>query len=286
MTSQHAVVSIGNDVKLHFAAYGEGPRTAVLLHGFPQTGHEWRKVSPLLVEMGFRVIVPDYRGAGGSSKPAGGYDKWTMAGDIEALLREHLAVQQPIALVGHDIGAMVALAFAFRFREFVSHLVLIDAPLQGTSFMTAMRGDPRGWHVAFHQARDIAEHLVHGRERGYLHHIIGVRIFDPSAISGDDFDLYVDAYSTPGAMRAAFELYRAFDDDCCAIERARKQGKLEMPLLTLAGEAGGLAKWMPQMAREIAAQVDHRTSPKAAHWVPEEDPQFIAEAIATFVAAP
>mgnify|MGYP001035099722 CR=1 FL=1 len=285
MTSQHAIVSVGDGVKLHFAADGEGPRTAVLLHGFPQTYHEWRKVAPLLVERGFRVVVPDYRGAGGSSKPVGGYDKWTMAGDIEHLVREHFAVQQSIVLVGHDIGAMVALAFAFRFREFVSHLVLIDAPLQGTSFMTEMRGDPRGWHVAFHQARDIAEHLVHGRERAYLQHIIGMRIFNPSAISSDDFDLYVDAYSTPGAMRAAFELYRAFDDDGRVIEEACKQGKLGVPLLTLAGEAGGLARWMPQMAQEIAEQVDHRTSPKAAHWVPEEDPQFIADAISGFVAA-
>jgi pimeloyl-ACP methyl ester carboxylesterase len=232
------------------------------------------------------VVVPDYRGAGGSSKPAGGYDKWTMAGDIEVLVREHLTVQQPIVLVGHDIGAMVALAFAFRFRERVSHLVLVDAPLQGTSFMTEMRGDPRGWHVGFHQARDIAEYLVHGRERGYLQHMIGVRIFDPSAIGRDDFDLYVDAYSTPGAMRAAFELYRTFDDDGLAIKEALVQGKLEMPVLTLAGEAGGLSKWMAQMAREIAELVEHRTSPKAAHWVPEEDPQFVAEAIARFVAAP
>lgn len=149
-----------------------------------------------------------------------------------------------------------------------------------------MDDGPHGWHVALHQARDIADHLVHGRERGNLQHIIGVRIFDPSAISRDDFDLYVDAYSTPGAMRAAFELYRAFDDAGRAIEEARKQGKLGMPVLTLAGEAGGLAQWMPQMAQEIAEQVDHQTSPKAAHWVPEEDPQFIAEAIASFIGLP
>lgn len=286
MTSSHAIISVGGDVKLHFAVDGEGSRTVVLLHGFPQTGHEWRKVAPLLVKRGFRVVVPDYRGAGGSSKPAGGYDKWTMAGDIEFLLRKHLVDQEPIVLVGHDIGAMVALAFAFRFRDLVSHLVLIDSPLQGTSFMTEMRGDPRGWHVAFHQARDIAEHLVHGRERGYLRYMIDVRIFDPSAISHDDFDLYVGAYSTPGAMRAAFELYRAFDNDGRAIDEARKQGKLEMPVLTLGGEASGLAKWMPQMAQEIAEHTEHKTTPKAAHWVPEEDPQFVAEAIASFVAAP
>jgi hypothetical protein len=69
-----------------------------------------------------------------------------------------------------------------------------------------MRGDPRGWHAAFHSARDIAEFLVHGRERAYVRHMIDVRIFDPSAISADDFEIYVSAYEAPGAMRAAFEL--------------------------------------------------------------------------------
>jgi pimeloyl-ACP methyl ester carboxylesterase len=121
-----------------------------------------------------------------------------MAGDIQALLRQHLKVEGPVLLVGHDIGAMIALAFALRFRSEVAQLVLIDAPLQGTTQMEQMRGDPRGWHVAFHSARDIAELLVQGRERAYLQYMIGVRINDPSAIPPEDFDVYVRAYEAAG----------------------------------------------------------------------------------------
>jgi pimeloyl-ACP methyl ester carboxylesterase len=209
MDATHASAEVAPGVRLHYLSAGAAARTIVLLHGFPQTSHEWRKVTPALVAAGFRVVCPDYRGAGHSSRPASGYDKWTMAADVQALVREHLKFAEPIVLVGHDIGAMIALAFAMRFRAGVSHLVLIDAPLQGSKLMDEMRGDPRGWHVGFHQARDIAELLVQGRERAYLQYMIGVRIFDPSAISAEDFDTYVRAYEAPGAMRAAFELYRA-----------------------------------------------------------------------------
>lgn len=276
----HASADVAPGVRLHYLAAGEGERTVVLIHGFPQTSHEWRRLVPPLTQAGFRVICPDYRGAGASSKPASGYDKWTMAGDVRSLLREHLAVSDPIVLVGHDIGAMVALAFAFRFRDEVSQLALVDAPLQGTDAMDQMRGDPRGWHVAFHGARDIAELLVQGRERAYLQYMIGVRIFDPSAITSRDLDHYVRAYEAPGAMRAAFELYRAFDEDAAAIRAAlAADGKLRIPTLAVSGEHGGLGRWMPDMLRELAETAADETAPKSAHWVPEENPGFLADAL-------
>jgi pimeloyl-ACP methyl ester carboxylesterase len=279
----HEMVEVSPGVRLHTCAAGEGSRSALLLHGFPQTSHEWRHVAPALIEHGFRVVVPDYRGAGKSSKSVSGYDKWTMAADIRALL-DHVKVGRELVLIGHDVGAMLALAFAFRFRDAVSHLVLIDAPLQGTTAMKEMRGDPRGWHIAFHQARDISEYLVHGKEREYVEYMIDVRIFDPSAISREDRDIYVSAYASPGAMRAAFELYRAFDEDGRAVESAlAADGKLSVPTLTIGGEAGGLGQWMPKMAQEIAHHVDHRTAPRSGHWVPEENPRFVVDAIVDFV---
>jgi pimeloyl-ACP methyl ester carboxylesterase len=277
--------ALTQEVRLHCAVAGEGPRTAVLLHGFPQTSHEWRKITPQLVAHGFKVVCPDYRGAGASSKPPAGYDKWTMAGDIQALLRQHLKVEGPVLLVGHDIGAMIALAFALRFRSEVAQLVLIDAPLQGTTQMEQMRGDPRGWHVGFHSARDIAELLVQGRERAYLQYMIGVRINDPSAIPPEDFDVYVRAYEAAGAMRAGFEAYRAFDADAATVKRAiAESGKLQIPVMSIAGAGSGLDKWMPAMLREVAEQTRHETAPRSGHWVPEENPQFAGDAILRFAA--
>ena len=279
MTIRHASAPVVEGVRLHYLEDGAGPRTVVLLHGFPQTCHAWRKVLPRLAAQGLRVIAPDYRGAGHSSKPPSGYDKWTMAADIRALLK-HAAAEGPIALVGHDIGAMVALAYAFRFREQVSRLVLVDAPLQGTQAMDAMRGDPRGWHVAFHGARDIAERLVEGRERLYLRYTIDVRVFDPSAIAPADFEAYVAAYEAAGAMRAAFELYRAFDEDATRVRAELSGGgRLRIPVLAIGGAAGGLGQAMQPMVDEVAEHGRYLAAPGCAHWVPEENPAFLCEAV-------
>src|SRR6266480_4739708 len=145
----HGMADIEPGVRLHYVTAGEGDRSVVLLHGFPQTWWEWRHVIPPLIDAGFRVIVPDYRGAGNSSRPAGGYDKRTMAGDIHRLVHDHLRITNPVALVGHDIGLMVAYAYAQAYRHDVSHLVIMDAPLPGTTVFDRLRSDPRVWHFPF-----------------------------------------------------------------------------------------------------------------------------------------
>jgi pimeloyl-ACP methyl ester carboxylesterase len=280
------MAEVSPGVRLHYLDAGEGDQAVVLLHGFPQTAHEWRKVVPSLVDAGMRVIAPDYRGAGWSSKPASGFDKRTLAADIRSLTRAHLHLADRIVLVGHDIGAMIAIAYALEYREELSHLVVIDTIVPGTATFDRMRGDPRGWHAAFHSARDVAELLVQGRERPYLQHMIGVRIFDPSAIAADDFDTYARAYEAPGAMRAAFELYRTFDDDAKAVRSAlAKHGKLQVPVLAIGGEHSGLGPVMGDMMREVAESVEVLTVPRSAHWIPEEAPGVLSDALVRFVGA-
>jgi pimeloyl-ACP methyl ester carboxylesterase len=145
----HAIADIEPSLRLHFASAGDGPRTIVLLHGFPQIWWEWHRAIPDLVAAGFRVVVPDYRGAGHSSRPLGGYDKLTMAGDIHRLLRDHLKISGPLAMVGHDIGLMVAYAYAQAYRDQVSHLVVMDAPLPGTAVFDRLRADPGSGNLPF-----------------------------------------------------------------------------------------------------------------------------------------
>jgi pimeloyl-ACP methyl ester carboxylesterase len=108
----HGMADIEPGLRLHYVTAGSGTRTVVLLHGLPQTWWEWRHVIQPLVDAGLRVVAPDYRGAGDSWRPAGGYDKHTMARDIHGLLRRHLKVEGAVAVVGHDIGLMVAYAYA------------------------------------------------------------------------------------------------------------------------------------------------------------------------------
>jgi len=281
----HGMADIEPGLRLHYVVEGEGPRTVVLLHGFPQTWWQWHRVIPSLVVAGLRVVAPDYRGAGYSWRPAGGYDKLTMAGDIHRLLREHLDVDGPVVLAGHDIGLMVAYAYAQAYRDDVSHLVLVDAPLPGTSVFDRLRSDPRVWHFAFHGARDVAEMLVAGRERPYLQAFFNARSFDPSAITDADFDAYVSAYSAPGAMRAGFELYRAFDQDAADNGAAlARNGRLAIPVLAVGGETSTSGPVVEEMAREVAENVTGLRVPHTAHWVAEENPEAFVGALLDFAA--
>jgi pimeloyl-ACP methyl ester carboxylesterase len=276
----HGTAELEPGLRLHHVTAGEGERVVVLLHGFPETWWEWRHVIPRLTDAGLRVVAPDYRGAGHSLRPAGGYDKRTMAGDLQRLLRRHLRIEGPVVLVGHDIGLMVAYAFAQAYREEVSHLAVVDAPLPGTAVFDRLRCDPRLWHFAFHGTRDVPEMLVAGRERRYLHAFFYGRSFDPSAIGDADFERYVSAYSAPGAMRAGFELYRAFDRDAEDNREAlRRNGRLTIPVLAVGGTMSTTGAFMEEMMREVADDVTGLRVPATSHWVPEEAAQALTTAV-------
>jgi pimeloyl-ACP methyl ester carboxylesterase len=147
-----------------------------------------------------------------------------------------------------------------------------------------LQTDPRVWHFAFHGARDVAEMLVAGRARPYLQSFFNARCFDPSAISHADLEVYVSAYSAPGAMRAGFELYRAFDRDA-ANNRAvlRRHGKLTIPVLAMGGAISTLGPLVEEMMREVAEQVAGLRVPGTAHWIAEENPQTFASAMLEFI---
>lgn len=284
MNVTHGMADIDSGLRLHFVTAGQAARTIVLLHGFPQTWWEWHRVIPALVAGGFRVVAPDYRGAGHSWRPPGGYDKQTMAQDIHRLLRQHLRIQGPVVLVGHDIGLMIAYAYAQAYRDEVSRLVVMDAPLPGTAVFDSLRTDPRVWHFAFHGARDVAEMLVAGRERQYLQAFFNARCFDPSAISEADLEIYTSAYSAPGAMRAGFELYRAFDRDAEDNRVAlRRNGKLTIPVLAMGGATSTSGPLVEEMMREVGEDVAGFRVPGTAHWIAEENPQAFVSAVLEFV---
>lgn len=267
-------------LRLHYVTAGEGTRTIVLVHGFPQTWWEWRHVIGPLAQAGFRVVAPDYRGAGNSWRPAGGYDKRTVAGDLHRLLHEHLDVDGPLVLVGHDIGLMVVYAYAQAYRDDVSKLVVMDAPLPGTTVFDALRTDPRVWHFAFHAVRDLPEHLVAGREREYLRFFFDARTTDPSAL---DLDVFAAAYEQPGAMRAGFELYRAFDQDAEDNRAAlAANGKLTLPVLAVGGEKSTSGSLVEAMMREVADDVTGIIIPGTAHWIAEEQPQAFVRTLLAF----
>ena len=197
-----------NGVRLRYLIGGKGS-PVVLLHGYAETSHMWRPIMPLLAER-HTVIVPDLRGAGGSSKPESGYDKKNMAVDIHELTAS-LGFDR-VSIVGHDIGLMVAYAFAAQFPQATERVVLMDAFLPGIGNWKDVWLMRDLWH--FHFYGDVPLALVKGRERTYFEHFWNDFAADPKhSVPEADRRLYAKAYAQPGAMRAGFEYFRNFERD-------------------------------------------------------------------------
>lgn len=268
------------DVSLHYVTAGSGD-PVVLLHGWPQTWYMWRKLMPILAE-GYQVIAPDLRGLGDSSRPAEGYDKKTMAGDIRELVHKHLGLDK-IFLVGHDWGGPVAYAHARAEPDRVRKLVLLDVPIPGDG--TDVFFHDR-WHHGFHWITDVPETLTQGRERPYLEHFYRNWGASPDAIEESAIAEYVRAYAQPGAMRAGFNLYRATPRDVADNQATlAADGKLKTPVLSIAGTGGRGrgAKVVLDSARRVAEDVRGGEIPDAGHWLAEERPEAVAAQILAFL---
>jgi pimeloyl-ACP methyl ester carboxylesterase len=285
-------------VRMHYYDTGQGSDTLVLLHGFPQTSWQWRHVIEPFAEAGYRVIAPDYRGAGNSSRPRsdhgypadlrgeaalprGGYTKWEMAEDIYLLLHEHLGLTEPAFVLGHDIGSMLATAYAFRYRGDTRALGYGEASQPGTSFYDRIKQTPTEWHFSFHNLLDLPEALVAGRERLYLQYFYDRLAARPTAV---DTDAFVRAYEQPGAMRAGFDLYRAFEQDARDIRAAlESEGKLKMPCLGLHGEASlSHRSAVEEVGHEIAENVTVEGIAGSGHWIADENPGGLIESVLRF----
>ncbi len=288
----HGMAQISPEVYLHYVEMGSGPRTMVLLHGYPETWRQWRHAMPLFAAAGFRVIAVDYRGAGQSSKPDGGYDKHTMASDIQQLLAAHLGVNEPFVMVGHDIGMTVAFAFAGLYPNALEKLVLVDAVVPGTpTYKNALTtGKLRGSdlaHFFFHNARNnMAETLTAGRERVYFQDFFDKLVFNQEAFGAEVIDTYAAHYAAPGGMKAGFEVYRAFDQDAeDNAEMLAKSGRLKLPLLFVAGAESVIGSLAEATLSEIAENGTLVRVSRSGHYVPEENPEEFAEKVIAFCAA-
>jgi pimeloyl-ACP methyl ester carboxylesterase len=264
-----------NGVRLRYLIGGQGS-PVVLLHGYAETGHMWRPIMPLLAWR-HTVIVPDLRGAGGSAKPVAGYDKKTMAVDIHELTAS-LKFER-VTIVGHDIGLMVAYAYAAQFRE-AERVVLMDAFLPGIGNWKDVWLLRDMWH--FHFYGDVPLALVKGRERIFLEHFWNDFAADPKrSVPEADRRLYARAYAQPGAMRAGFEYFRNFERD--ALDFARMGStRLSMPMLVLSGEKAG-GTFLIEQAELVASDVRGQLVAGAGHWLMEEAPKTVIPAITDFL---
>src|SRR5438874_2028560 len=265
------------DVQLHYLTAGRGSATVILLHGFAETSRMWRPIIPLLAEK-FRVIAPDLPGIGDSAIPAGGLNMKTSAIRIHALARS-LGVEKA-RVAGHDIGLMVAYAYAAQFPGETEKLVVMDAFLPGVTGWEPIYNDPAIWHFRFHGPTP--EALVKGRERIFFEYFWNDLAADKThSIPEADRKAYTEAYSRPGRMRAGWAYFVSFQQAAKDF-RQLSQTKLAMPVLSIGGEkslGNQLAEQMNLVANDVTAVVLKDTG----HWVLEERPKETTEALLKFL---
>ena len=254
---------------------GAGP-VVVLLHGYAETSDSWAPLAAELVKNN-TVVVPDLRGIGRSSRPAGGYDKKTQAADIRAVVTA-LGYDRA-SVVSHDIGIMVAYAYAARYPDKVERLVVMDAPIPGIAPWDDIVRNPALWHFSFYGPD--AERLVQGRERIYLDRIWNAFTGDPAKPDEATRGYYAAQYALPGAMRAGFAQFTAFSQDV-EDNKVFQRTKLAMPVLAVGGEKSFGATEAVVM-RNAATNVREAVVPGAGHWLMEESPAFTIALIQDFL---
>jgi pimeloyl-ACP methyl ester carboxylesterase len=265
-----------NGVRLHYLIAGKGD-PVILLHGYAETSRMWR---PLIVELAKTrtVIAPDLRGFGQSSKPISGYDKKTMAQDVHALATS-LGYRRA-SIVGHDIGLMVAYAYAAQYPTEVNRIVLMDAFLPGVGDWKSVWLLRDLWHFHFYGETPLK--LVAGRERIYFEHFWNDFAADPKhSVPEADRRFYAAAYAQPGAMRAGFEVFRAFEQDAKDFAQFAET-KLTMPMLVLAGEKAS-GNFLIEQGRLVDTDVQGVVIKGSGHWLMEEAPRQVIPQLVAFI---
>jgi pimeloyl-ACP methyl ester carboxylesterase len=265
-----------NGVRLHYLLAGKGD-PVVLLHGYAETSHMWL---PLIEKLAatHTVIAPDLRGAGQSSTPADGYTKGVMAQDIHALVRS--LAHEVIGIVGHDIGLMVAYAYAAQYPSEVERIALMDAFLPGVGSWRDVWLMRDLWHFHFYGKTPLA--LVHGRERIYFEHFWNDFAADPKhSVPESDRRIYAKAYARRGGMRAGFEYFRAFEQDAKDFT-GYAQTPLTMPMLVLTGEKAS-GEFLIQQGRLVATNVEGVVVHGSGHWLMEEAPGQVIPRLVEFL---
>ncbi len=273
INSRTAVV---DGMKLHYLTAGHGP-AVILLHGYTQTSRMWRPIIPLLAEK-FTVIAPDLPGIGDSEIPTTGLDMKTAAIRIHGLAKS-LGVERA-RVVGHDIGLMVAYAYAAQFPAEVEKLVVMDAFLPGVAGWESVYNNPGIWHFRFNGPTP--EALARGRERIYFEHFWNNFAADKTrSIPEADRVAYAAAYARPGRMRAGWAYFVSFQQaakDFAELSRT----KLTMPVLAIGGEKAN-GDLLGQQMKIVASDATMVVLKDTGHWVLEEKPKETTDALMKFL---
>jgi pimeloyl-ACP methyl ester carboxylesterase len=265
-----------NGTMMHVRIGGQGP-AVVLLHGYGETGDMWAPLAADLVR-DHTVIAPDLRGMGLSSPADKGFDKKNQAQDVAGIM-DALGVAKA-DVIAHDIGNMVAFAFAAQHPERVTRLIMMDAPVPGVGPWDEILKSPLLWHFRF--GGPDMERLVAGRERIYLDRFWNEFSADPKRFDEASREHYARLYAQPGRMHAGFEQFKAFDQDAIDNKAFLARGMLTMPVLAIGGEKS-FGPTMAVVMRAAATDVSESVIPESGHWLMEEQPAATVTAIRAFL---
>jgi pimeloyl-ACP methyl ester carboxylesterase/uncharacterized RmlC-like cupin family protein len=257
---------------------GSGP-VVVLIHGYAENSDSWAPLAADLMK-DHTVVVPDLRGIGKSSKPEGGYDKKTQAKDMRAVVTA-LGYDRTF-VVAHDIGNMVAYAYAAVYPDKVERLVVMDAPIPGIGPWAEILQNPGVWHFNFHGPD--AERLVAGRERIYFDRIWNDFTGDPGKPDEATRNFFAATYAQPGGMRAGFAQFAAFSQDA-KDNKVFEQTKLTMPVMAVGGQKS-FGPLQAVIMRNVATNVQEEVVAGSGHWLMEEKPEYTVALIRKFLDGP
>jgi pimeloyl-ACP methyl ester carboxylesterase len=260
----------GRAAGLHYVTGGRG-EPLVLLPGWPQTWWEFHKVLPALARR-YRVIAVDL-----PRDTAG--DKKSMAAAVHGLVQALGLTSVHIA--GHDIGAMVAFAFAANHRAATKTVTIMDVPHPDESLYQIPLLMPPGtvypWWFAFNQVQGLPEQLLAGRSRYMVDYLCSLLLVDQTAIGDRDRAVYAAAYATPSAIRSGNAWYQGIHQD---IEDQKTYGTITAPMLGIASLA---SPYLEQALTARGSDVRVVNVQTAGHFVPEEAPDAVIGALTDLI---
>jgi len=282
--NKYAVV---NGVQLHYVEGGSGI-PLLCLPGWPQTWYSFHRIAPELAK-NYKVIVVNIRGMGTSEKPEDGYDKKTMAKDIYELVKQ-LGFAK-VNMLGHDIGGMVAMSFAFNYPEALDKLIVMDGahpnegmlqmpliPAKGTFTDKMDVNMPYVWWMAFNQVKHLPEKLLEGRFRYLLDYLFSYVMLDDTKMTDFEREVYAAVYNNPENIRASNAWYQSFAQD---IEDSKNYQHLTIPVLGIGSNSSYnyIKMGLPYVA--INSRVEGIMD--SGHYMIEENPKKVIELVSRFL---
>lgn len=275
---QHHYTDVAGQ-RIHYVTAGKG-EPVLLIPGWPQTWYTWRYVMAGLAAQGYMAIAVDPPGTGFSARPDSGYDTGAVAATLHTMMNQ--LGYKTYSVVGHDIGMWVGYALAGDYPADIKKIVLTEAVIPGLAPAPGIFVDPEEniflWHFMFNQVQDLPETLTAGKEQEYLNFI-----FDHWAYRRDRVaaQTYIDAYASPGGLRAGFAYYRAIPQTIAQNKR-RAEKKLTMPVLAIGADHA--TRDAPQLTMQgRAVNLQGAILSECGHFVTEECPEQLMDVLLPFL---